>query len=62
MEIQRNAEKGARRSAGSRTASSVPSRTLALRQGLSGVVVPKRQPREAPRMPGAAGPRLSLTC
>lgn len=62
MEIRRNAENGTRGSAGSRAAPFLPSRTLAPRQGLSGVVVPRRWPRAPPRMQGAAGPRLPLTC
>lgn len=43
MEIQRNAEKGARGSAGSLAAPSAPSRPPALQQGLLGVVVPRRR-------------------
>lgn len=59
--------KGTRRrapggSAGSRASLSFPSRTPALQQGLLGVVVPRRRPRAAAKMRGAACPRLPLTC
>lgn len=62
METQRNAERGARGSAGSLASLSFPSRTPDLQQGLSGVVVPRRRPRAAAKMRGAARPRLPLTC
>lgn len=61
METERNAEKAKRGSAGSLAAPSVPSRTPALQQGLSGVVVPRLWPR-ATRMQSAACPFLPLTC
>lgn len=62
METQRNAEKGAGGVGGFSGLTLLPSRTPALQQGLSGVVVPNRRPRAAAKMRGAACPRLPLTC